>query len=84
MVSVYDELNMKRDTVFGKCLGHKVLDLNLRDAKMKLHRTTKGQYYVLLPRDLVRVIKWKNGDEIEVILGSEAEPKKDDIILRRK
>jgi len=66
-------------------LGNSIVgDLNLRDAKMKLHRTTKGQYYVLLPRDLVRVIKWKNGDEIEVILGSEAEPKKDDIILRRK
>jgi bifunctional DNA-binding transcriptional regulator/antitoxin component of YhaV-PrlF toxin-antitoxin module len=63
---------------------HKAFDLNLRDVKMKLHRTTKGQYYVLLPRDLVRVIKWKKGDEIEIILGSEAEPKKEDLILRRK
>lgn len=51
---------------------------------MKLHRTTKGQYYVLLPRDLVRVIKWRDGDEIEIILGSEAEPKKEDLILRRR
>jgi bifunctional DNA-binding transcriptional regulator/antitoxin component of YhaV-PrlF toxin-antitoxin module len=51
---------------------------------MKLRRTTKGQYYVLLPRDLVRVIKWKEGDEIEIIPASEAEPKKDDLILRRR
>ncbi len=51
---------------------------------MKLRRTTKGQYYVLLPRDLIRVIKWMEGDEIEVILGSEAEPKKDDLVLRRR
>lgn len=51
---------------------------------MRLNRTTKGQYYIILPRDLMRVVKWRAGDEIEVILGSEAEPKKDDLILRRK
>jgi bifunctional DNA-binding transcriptional regulator/antitoxin component of YhaV-PrlF toxin-antitoxin module len=51
---------------------------------MKLRRTTKGQYYILLPRDLMRVVKWREGDEIEVILGSEAEAKKDDLILRRR
>lgn len=51
---------------------------------MRLHRTTKGQYYVILPRDLMRVVKWKENDELDVILGAEAEPKKDDLILRRK
>ncbi len=51
---------------------------------MKLRKTTQGRYFILLPEDLIRVIKWKEGDEIEAVVGSEASARKEDIILRRK
>ncbi len=51
---------------------------------MELRRTTRGEYYIVLPRDLIRVVKWREGDKIEAIPGSEAEAKNEDIILRRK
>jgi antitoxin component of MazEF toxin-antitoxin module len=51
---------------------------------MKLRRTAKGEYYIVLPRDLMRVVKWHEGEDVEAILGSETEAKKEDIILRRK
>lgn len=52
--------------------------------KMKLHKTSKGQYFVLLPDELVRVVKWKEGDEIELIPGSEVAARKEDLVLRKK
>lgn len=51
---------------------------------MKLRKTTQGKYFVLLPEDLIRVIRWKEGDEIEAVVGSEASARKEDLILRRK
>lgn len=51
---------------------------------MRLRRTTKGEYYIVLPRDLIRVVKWREGDEVEALPGSEAEAKNEDIILRRR
>tara|TARA_B100000315_G_scaffold245306_1_gene271028 strand:+ start:1472 stop:1627 length:156 start_codon:yes stop_codon:yes gene_type:complete len=51
---------------------------------MKLQKTMQGQYFVIIPRDLIRIIKWKKEEEVEVILGSQTESKNDDIIIRRK
>lgn len=51
---------------------------------VKLMRTTMGEYYIVLPKDLIRVVKWREGDEIEAIPGSEVEAKNEDIILRKK
>ncbi|MFH1773663.1 MAG: hypothetical protein ABH874_01735 [Methanobacteriota archaeon] len=51
---------------------------------MKLRKTMQGEYFILLPEDLIRVTKWKEGDEIDAVLGSEAAARKEDIILRRK
>ena len=51
---------------------------------MRLRRTRKGEYYVVLPRDLMRVVKWREGDQIEAIHGSETDAKEDDIILRKR
>lgn len=51
---------------------------------MRLQKTTKGQYFILLPDELVRIARWKEGDEIEVVPGSEVAARKEDLVLRKK
>ena len=38
---------------------------------------------MVLPKNMIRVSKLKEGDSIEVIAGSAASVKKDDLILRK-
>lgn len=51
--------------------------------KTMLQSTLKGIYFIELPRDLLRVKGWKEGDTIEVLSGSSAQARKEDIVLRK-
>ncbi len=51
---------------------------------VRLQKTMKGEYYIQLPRELVRLAGWKEGDEIEVRLGSEVTPGRRDLVLLLK
>jgi hypothetical protein len=49
----------------------------------KLQRTAQGQYFLLLPKEMIKVSQWEEGDEIEIWLGSEVSPRKEDLVLRK-
>jgi|Deesub1362A_J573_1020465.scaffolds.fasta_scaffold00051_153 bifunctional DNA-binding transcriptional regulator/antitoxin component of YhaV-PrlF toxin-antitoxin module len=49
----------------------------------KLQRTSKDQYFLIIPRDLIRLVGWKEGDEIDIRSGSEVSPGKKDLVLRK-
>jgi hypothetical protein len=51
--------------------------------KSVLKKTPRGVYFVVIPQNLIRVTKWDEGDEIEVMPGSAVAVKKDDLILRK-
>lgn len=51
--------------------------------KMKLQKTLKGVYFLELPRDLLRVKGWREGDVIDVLSGASTQARKEDIILRK-
>lgn len=51
--------------------------------KMTLRRTLKGVYFIELPRDLLRIKGWKEGEFIEVLSGASVQARKEDIVLRR-
>ncbi len=51
--------------------------------KTRLKKTPRGVYYIEIPRDLIRISKLKEGDTLEVIMGSAVTAKKDDLILRK-
>lgn len=51
--------------------------------KTILRKTLKGVYFVELPRDLIRIKGWKDGEVIEVLSGGTVQARKEDIILRR-
>ncbi len=50
---------------------------------MTLQKTLKGVYYIKLPRDLLRIKGWKEGETIEVLSGASVQARKEDIILRK-
>jgi len=50
-----------------------------------LKKTSRGAHFIEIPEDVILLAKWNAGDEIEIYLGSTVkEPKKDDVILRKK
>ena len=49
----------------------------------KLQKTTKGQHFILLPSEMVKLTGWKEGDTIDVRSGLDISPKKGDLILRK-
>ncbi|GBE54448.1 hypothetical protein BMS3Bbin15_00601 [archaeon BMS3Bbin15] len=51
---------------------------------IKLQKTTKGAYFIILPRDIIRIAGWKEGDEIDVRLGSDISPGSRDLVLLKK
>jgi|GEM_PF-1619441 len=51
--------------------------------KTTLKKTQQGRYFIIVPKNLVRIAKWSEGDTIEVMPGSAATVKKDDLILRK-
>ncbi len=51
---------------------------------IKLQKTTKGAYFIILPKDIIRIAGWKEGDEIDVRLGSDISPGSRDLVLLKK
>lgn len=51
---------------------------------VRLQKTTKGEYFIVLPREIIRLAGWKEGDEIEVRLGGDITPGSRDLVLLRK
>ncbi|MBI4345035.1 MAG: hypothetical protein HY555_05595 [Euryarchaeota archaeon] len=51
--------------------------------KTKVQRTTQGQFFILLPEEMIRIVKWREGDEVEVWPGSETGPRAQDLVLRK-
>jgi bifunctional DNA-binding transcriptional regulator/antitoxin component of YhaV-PrlF toxin-antitoxin module len=51
--------------------------------KTELEKTQRGKYFIVIPKNLMRITKWEEGDIIEVIPGSAVSVKKDDLILRK-
>ncbi len=51
---------------------------------VRLQKTTKGEYFIILPREMLRIAGWKEGDEIEVRLGSDVSPRSKDLVLLKK
>jgi hypothetical protein len=49
----------------------------------KLQRTTKGQHFILLPGEMIKLVGWKEGDRIDIRSGLDITPKKRDLILRK-
>jgi hypothetical protein len=49
----------------------------------KLQRTTKGQHFILIPGEMIKLARWKEGDNIDVRSGLDITPKKGDLILRK-
>lgn len=49
----------------------------------KLQRTTKGQHFILLPEEMIKLVGWKEGDRIDIRSGLDITPKKGDLILRK-
>ncbi len=49
----------------------------------KLQKTTKGQHFILLPSEMIKLTGWKEGDTIDVRSGLDITPKKGDLILRK-
>ena len=49
----------------------------------KLQKTTKGQNFILLPAEMIKLTGWKEGDEIDVRSGLDITPTKGDLILRK-
>ncbi len=49
----------------------------------KLQKTSRGQHFILLPGELVKLVGWKEDDKIDVRSGLDITPKKGDLILRK-
>ena len=49
----------------------------------KLQKTTKGQHFILLPVEMIKLTEWKEGDTIDVRSGLDIKPKKGDLVLRK-
>ncbi len=49
----------------------------------KLQRTSRGQHFILLPGEMIKLAGWKEGDKIDVRPGLDITPKKGDMILRK-
>lgn len=49
----------------------------------KLQKTSRGQHFILLPGELVKLAGWKEDDKIDVRSGLDITPKKGDLILRK-
>ncbi|NOZ76285.1 MAG: hypothetical protein GXO65_01105 [Euryarchaeota archaeon] len=50
----------------------------------KVQKTLKGVYYVEIPSEVIRLVGWKEGDEVEFLPGTAISPRKEDLLLRRK
>jgi hypothetical protein len=51
--------------------------------KSELQRTSKGQYFIQLPGDLIKLVGWKEGDKIDVRSGVDIGSKRGDLVLRK-
>jgi hypothetical protein len=51
--------------------------------RTKLQKTTKGEYFIIIPRDMIRLVGWTEGEEIEVTPGLEVSPRREDLVLRK-
>jgi hypothetical protein len=49
----------------------------------KLQRTTKGQHFILISSEMIKLTGWKEGDSIDIRSGLDITPKKGDLILRK-
>jgi bifunctional DNA-binding transcriptional regulator/antitoxin component of YhaV-PrlF toxin-antitoxin module len=50
----------------------------------KVQRTMKGVYYVEIPSEIIRLLGWKEGDQVEFLPGNAIAPRREDLLLRRK
>jgi bifunctional DNA-binding transcriptional regulator/antitoxin component of YhaV-PrlF toxin-antitoxin module len=50
----------------------------------KVQKTLKGVYYVEIPTEMIRLMGWKEGDEIEFLPGGAIDARNEDLLLRRK
>ncbi len=51
--------------------------------KTTLKKTQQGKYFIIIPKNMLRITKWTEGDTIEVMPGSAVTVKKDDLIFRK-
>lgn len=49
----------------------------------KIQKTSRGQHFILLPGEMIKLVGWKEGDRIDVRSGLDITPKKGDLILRK-
>ncbi len=49
----------------------------------KIQITSKGQHFILLPGEMIKLVGWKEGDRIDIRSGLDITPKKGDLILRK-
>jgi antitoxin component of MazEF toxin-antitoxin module len=51
--------------------------------RTKLQKTTRGEYFIIIPRDMIKLVGWTEGEEIEVTPGLEVSPRREDLVLRK-